>query len=188
MKAILGLALLAAMYYAHGLYVFGETHLNAWFAESNEAAIAGKESVCDDFSPDVQFIITQKNAEGELLMEGGYNKLCELTRHSVEGAKGIEQLKSLGMPGVNMNTYTRVISVDMSEFPWLQATVKAHQATQITMGTSPPVVDEGDYTLLVERTYQGLRIKRLTGTSEMQIILDPVEKVVDASDETAQPK
>ena len=51
----------------------------------------------------------------------------------------------------------------MSEFPWLQATVQAHQTTRITMGSNPPVVDEGDYTLLVERTYQGLKIKRLNG-------------------------
>ena len=185
MKAIFGLVLLAALYYAHGLYMFGETHLNAWFAENNEAVLNGKENACDDFSPDVQFNITQKTAEGDLLMEGGYNKLCDLTRLSAEGAKGFEQLKSLGMPGVNMNTYTRVTSVDMSAFPWLQATVKAHQATRITMGTNPPMVDEGDFTLLVERTYEGLKIKRLTGSSEMRIIEDPVEEPVEGAEQAS---
>ena len=85
------------------------------------------------------------------------------------------------MPGVNMNTYTRVVSVELSEFPWLHATVKAHQTTRITMGTNPPVVDEGDFTLLVERTYQGLKIKRMTGSSETRIIEDPVDEPVEVS-------
>lgn len=186
MKTIFGLVLLAAMYYAHGLYVFGDTHLNAWFAESNEAALKGKESACDDLSADVQFNLTQKTPEGDLLMEGGYNRLCDLTRSSMEGAKGFAQLQALGMPGVNMNTYTRVVSVEPSAFPWLQATVRAHQTTRITMGRNPPVVDEGDYTMLVERTYQGLKVKRLNGTSETRIIEDPV--AAPGEDAEASPK
>lgn len=181
MKTIFGLLVLAAMYYAHGLYVFGETHLNAWFAESNEAAVNKKEDVCKDFSADVQFNITQKTAEGELQMEGGYNKLCELTRASAEGASGFAQLRALGMPGVNMNTYTRVISVEPSDFPWLLATVKAHQTTRITMGTNPPIVDEGDFTLLLARTHEGLKIKRLTGASEMRTIEDKVDVPAEVS-------
>lgn len=185
MKKVIGLVLLAALYYAHGYYVFGENHLNAWFARSNEAVINGKENACDDFSHDVQFNITQKTSEGDTLMEGGYSKLCDLTRSAAEGAMGFSQLKSPGPSGANMNTYTRVISTELSEFPWLQATVKAHQTTRITMGRNPPVVDEGDFTLLVERTYRGLKIKRLTGTSEMRVIEDeiaaPAEEAAEAT-------
>ena len=51
MKTILGLALLAALYYGHGLYVFGETHLNAWFAESNEAAVKAKRTSVTTSAP-----------------------------------------------------------------------------------------------------------------------------------------
>jgi hypothetical protein len=90
------------------------------------------------------------------------------------------------MPGVNVNIYTRVVSVQPSEFPWLQATVRAHQTTRITMGRNPPVVDEGSFTMLIERTYQGLKVKRLSGTSETRVIEDPVAEPVETAE--ASPK
>ena len=186
MRVMFALVLMAALYYGHGYYVFGENHLNAWFAKGNEAALKGKEDACDDLSADVQFNLTQKTPEGDLLLEGGYNKLCELTKSSVEGASGLAQLQALGMPGVNMNIYTRVVSVEPSEFPWLQATVRAHQTTRITMGRNPPVVDEGSFTMLIERTYQGLKVKRLSGTSETRIIEDPVAEPGETAE--ASPK
>jgi hypothetical protein len=176
MKKLVGLVLLAALYYAHGYYVFSENHLNAWFAERNEALIQGKDGLCDVYSADVQFNLIQKTPDGELLKEGGYNKLCQSITGGDDKAMSIAALRATG---ANINIYTRVVSVEPSEFPWLQATVKVHQATRMTLGRTLPMAEEGDATLLIERTYQGLKIKRMTGTSELKIIEDEVTEPVE---------
>lgn len=185
MKAIFGLVLLAALYYGHGYYVFGESHLNAWFAKHNQALVEGRDGVCDVYSPDVRFNFTQRTPEGDLLQEGGYSKLCDALTGGGNKAMSIAALRAMGG---NLNIYTRVVSVEPAEFPWLQATVRAQQATRMTLGRTPPLVEKGEATLVIERTLQGLKVKQMTGSSDVQILEDEVvETAGDATETSIKP-
>lgn len=154
------LAILAASY-GHARYHFSEVQMTQWLNAMNDKALAGDASVCEVLADGMRFQVEQQGLRALQTHEGGKDDYCKLL-----------QVSSAAFKAMQANTRTTVsgLSVNRSMFPWVEAEVKYHQVTTISMPGMPLMALESDDVMVIERSFKGLRVSSVKSKGSEHLV------------------
>ena len=156
MKKLLFLLVLFAAFYAHARISFAEQRVLSWLLENSNKYLTGDSSVCDNYADDVEVSLIAKAPRGTWQVEGGKAELCGYLKQSSA---------ALIVMQASTNTAFSKVRIEPGPFPWMQAKVSYTEKTTMQMAGLPPVNALGENSVVLVRTFSGLKIKSLESRS-----------------------
>lgn len=156
MKKILLVAIVFAAYFGHARIVFSEPRIMAWVATHSAKAMSGDMAACDDYADDMEVTLTAAGRRGRWEVEGGKNEMCGYLKQAAAVFTVLQ---------ARTHTDFDQIEVTRSGFPWMSATVKYVQRTNVSGTHVPGFTIESEDTLVLVRTLSGIKIKTVNSES-----------------------
>jgi len=160
MRKLFWLGVLAAAFYGHSRFVFSEPSVMSWMQKQDQMVMRGEDGMCDAYASDLRFEIRSRSAMGHLQTDGGKEALCQHLRDASATFRATQ---------ASVNHNMELVSVDVSGFPWLSATVKTRQTTTVRMRGAPAIKEVGESTTVVRRTLSGREIASIDINSEASL-------------------
>ena len=152
MKKLLLLLVLFAAFYAHARITFAEQRVLSWLLENSNKYLTGDSSVCDNYTDDVEVSIAAKAPRGTWQVEGGKAELCGYLKQSSA---------VLIVMQASTNKAFSNVRIQPGPFPWMQSKVSYTEKTTMHMAGLPPVNALGENSVVLVRTFAGLKIRSL---------------------------
>lgn len=157
MKRVIMYALIGgAVFYAHARISFAEPKVMSWLMSHSTRAMSGDTTACDDYTDDVEVVLTASGRSGRWEVEGGKNELCGYLRQAAAAFTVLQ---------ARVDTRYEDIEITPASFPWMDASVSYTQITDVRVGGLPPVTIETVDTLTVRRGLAGLKISAVESES-----------------------
>lgn len=147
--------------YGHARYHFADTQMLKWLNVMNDKALAGDETVCESLSEGMRFQVEQQGLKDVQSHAGGRDDYCRLLQASSAAFKA--------MQATTRTTITN-LTVNRSMFPWVQAEVKYHQITTLSMPGMPVMALESDDVMVIERSFTGLKVSSVKSKGSEHIV------------------
>jgi hypothetical protein len=121
MYALIG----GAVFYAHARISFAEPKVMSWLMSHSTRAMSGDTTACDDYTDDVEVVLTASGRSGRWEVEGGKNELCGYLRQAAAAFTVLQ---------ARVDTRYEDIEITPASFPWMDASVSYTQITDVRVG------------------------------------------------------
>lgn len=155
-RAIMYVLIGGAVFYAHARISFSEPKVMNWLMSHSTRAMSGDTAACDDYTDDVEVVLTASGRSGRWEVEGGKNELCGYLRQAAAAFTVMQ---------AQVETRYEDIEIQPASFPWMEASVSYTQITDVRVGGLPPVTIETVDTLTLRRGLTGLKISAVESES-----------------------
>lgn len=118
--------------------------------------MSGDTTACDDYTDDVEVVLTAEGRRGRWEVEGGKNELCGYLRQAAAAFTVLQ---------ASTNTRFDDVRIERGPFPWMRARVTYTQVTSVSAGGIPPLEIESRDVLELQRGLTGLKIRSVESAS-----------------------
>jgi len=143
--------------YLHARVTFSESRVNYWLVNHSVRFMQGDQSACDDYDSDVEVTLTAEGRRGRWEVEGGKDEICGYMKQASAAFIVLQ---------ASTESVLSNVKIEAGGFPWTKARVSFKETTTVRVKGMPSMTIESNDTVLLARTFTGVKIKSLESKSE----------------------